>query len=102
MKITKVCGLCARACASVQLCLATTLLIAVSGCSTSARIPYQQSLYKFTYNYLRTAECLNEQDLQSAYEDCGRSYSQDYRAYQQIRDTYVQQQLGDKVPSQSE
>jgi len=93
MTTIKVCGFGVVSAATIRLCLATVAVTCLSGCTTSANIPYQQTLYKITYNYLRTAECLNQQSRQIAFEDCSRSYAQDYHSYKQLRESFVKLEL---------
>ncbi len=46
-----------------------------------------------TYEYLRAAECLNEQEDHAAYIACDKSYYQDFARYNQIREDFVNTQL---------
>ena len=61
-------------------------------CAPPAKIPIQQTLYKMTYEYLRSAECLNDRDDDPAYMACDRSYHQDFNRYRQLREEFVNSQ----------
>lgn len=70
-------------------------LLAITGCSSAPKLPYQQAnykqiIYQVTYDMLRTVEC-RQSETRQAFRPCDQSYFRDFQQYQQVRSDFFKQ-----------